>query len=219
MARNFVAAFARLYAIAKCEAAPKSARTASIIDAAGVAAPFPGSARAPLTDLREAETLAFLARSHQPGCGTRRHLEHHAQEYGQPRRQIRPRRDPPAPDRHPGDRPPDADPARPRRAGRAQYGGLRDRLPRLAHRLSRVRLAARQRHPGAQPHQVHGRPQRGPGRHRALGHRSRPSCAARASTTAYSASGTARAPASTARATSSATPTTRAPPRTAACWH
>ena len=50
------------------------------------------------------------------------------------------------------------------------------------------------------------------------GARSRPSCAARASTTACSASGTARGRASTAPATCSATPISPAPRSTAACW-
>ena len=159
---------------------------------------------------------AAIARGERP-ARTPGARARHAQAYRQPRRQIRPRREPAAADRHPGDRPPDADPARPRREGGPQHRGLRDGLPRLADRLARGGDAARQGHPRAQPHQVHGRPERGPGRHRAVGLAAGRAARARASTTACSACGTARAPASTAPATCSATPTTPAPPSTAAC--
>ena len=102
-------------------------------------------------------------------AGERQTPRSNGQARRQPRRQVRARRDPPAADGHPGDRAPDADPTRPRRADGPQYGGLRDGLPRLAHRHPGGGDAARQGHPGAQPHQVPGRPQRGPGRHRAVG--------------------------------------------------
>ena len=64
----------------------------------------------------------------------------------EPPRQVRSRREPAAADRHPGHRPPDADPARARRGRRTAYGGLRHGLPRLADRLSRGGMPAPSRH-------------------------------------------------------------------------
>ena len=97
------------------------------------------------------------------------------------------------------------------RARRAEHGGLRLRLSRLAARRARPAVHARRARARApttscsSPASTRTSP---PPR---CGARSRPSCAARASTTACSRSGTARARASTAPATCSATPTSPAP--------
>ena len=104
---------------------------------------------------------------------------------------------------------PDAEGARPPR--RPQHRGLRHRLSRLAARHPRPAV-----HPRAARSSTNTTSASRPGSTRTSppprsGARSRPSCAARASSMACSASGTARDRASTAPATSSATPISPAP--------
>jgi hypothetical protein len=71
--------------------------------------------------------------------------------------------------------------------------------------------------PQAARHHLPARPQRGPRRHRGLGHAAAAPVPRSRSSTASFRCGTARAPASIAAATSSSTPTTPAPRSTAAC--
>ena len=105
-----------------------------------------------------------------------------------------------------------------RRARRAQHRGLHLRLSRLAARRLRQGAVAGASAARAARHRLPARPQRGPRRHRRLGHPAGRPVPRRARSTACSASGTARVPASTAPATRSSTPTAPAPRRRAACW-
>ena len=74
------------------------------------------------------------------------------------------------PHRHAGAGPPADAAARARPARRPQHRGLRLRLPRLAARRPRPGAVAREEAPREPPHQVPARRQRGPRRHRDLGH-------------------------------------------------
>ena len=85
-------------------------------------------------------------------------------------RQIHRKRGPGLPQWHAGADAPDHHAAPARRVGRAQHRRLRHRLSRLAARRARPGDGRRQEASRPEPHQVPAGRERGPGRHRALGH-------------------------------------------------